>query len=318
MGPTRQRAGRDRLIEMGEKGVPVAERIFGEGSYLRPNFIQPYRCKNVLIEGVKIVRSPMWEVHPVLSQNVIVRDLTIESHGPNNDGVDPESCRDVLIEGCLFDTGDDCIAIKSGRNADGRRLNVPSENIIVRKCTMKDGHGGVVIGSEISGGCRNVFVEDCKMDSPNLDRALRFKSNADARRPPRERLHAQRRDRPGEGGRPHHRPALRGGGQGELPAHGAQREPRERHQQRQPAGPLRPRLSRRHHRRPALQRQSLLGSRGGRGAVGSGVGDLPQRQHRAGEEAAIGQLGVGSGGASGDSSTSSPCGASGACNALGD
>jgi unsaturated rhamnogalacturonyl hydrolase len=178
MGPTLQRAGRDRLIEMGEKGVPVPERIFGEGSYLRPNFIQPYRCKNVLIEGVKIVRSPMWEVHPVLSQNVIVRDLTIESHGPNNDGVDPESCRDVLIEGCLIDTGDDCIAIKSGRNADGRRLNVPSENIIIRKCTMKDGHGGVVIGSEISGGCRNVFVENCKMDSPNLDRALRFKSNA--------------------------------------------------------------------------------------------------------------------------------------------
>ncbi len=84
----------------------------------------------------------------------------------------------MLIEDCLFDTGDDCIAIKSGRNNDGRRVDVPSENIIVRNCTMKDGHGGVVIGSEISGGCRNVFVENCKMDSPNLDRALRFKTNA--------------------------------------------------------------------------------------------------------------------------------------------
>lgn len=176
--PTRQKAARDRLIEMAEKGVPVAERVFGEGSFLRPNFIQPYRCKNVLIEGVKIIRSPMWEVHPVLSQNVIVRDLTIETHGPNNDGVDPESCRDVLIERCLIDVGDDCIAIKSGRNADGRRVGVPSENIVVRKCTMKDGHGGVVIGSEISGGTRNVFIDDCDMDSPNLDRALRFKSNA--------------------------------------------------------------------------------------------------------------------------------------------
>ena len=120
----------------------------------------------------------MWEVHPVLSQNVIVRDLTIETHGPNNDGVDPESCRDVLIERCLIDVGDDCIAIKSGRNAGGRRIAVPSENIVVRKCTMKDGHGAVVIGSEISGGTRNVFVDDCDMDSPNLDRALRFKSNA--------------------------------------------------------------------------------------------------------------------------------------------
>ena len=176
--PSRQAAARKRLIEMGEKGVPVEQRVFGDGSFLRPNFIQPYRCRNVLIEGVTIVNSPMWEVHPVLCTNVIVRGLTINSHGPNNDGCDPESCRDVLIENCLFDTGDDCIAIKSGRNNDGRRLGVPSENFVIRNCTMKDGHGGVVIGSEISGGCRNVFAENCTMDSPNLDRALRLKTNA--------------------------------------------------------------------------------------------------------------------------------------------
>jgi unsaturated rhamnogalacturonyl hydrolase len=120
----------------------------------------------------------MWEINPVLCTNVTVRGLTIVSHGSNNDGCNPESCRDVLIENCLFDTGDDCIAIKSGRNNDGRRLNVPSENIVIRNCSMKDGHGGVVIGSEISGGCRNVFVENCTMDSPNLERALRFKNNA--------------------------------------------------------------------------------------------------------------------------------------------
>ncbi|HEX8352041.1 MAG TPA: glycosyl hydrolase family 28 protein, partial [Pyrinomonadaceae bacterium] len=112
------------------------------------------------------------------SQNVTVRGVNVNTHGPNNDGCDPESSRDVLIEDCVFDTGDDCIAIKSGRDEDGRRVGVPSENIVVRNCTMKDGHGGVVIGSEISGDVRNVFVEDCKMDSPNLDRALRFKSNA--------------------------------------------------------------------------------------------------------------------------------------------
>ena len=176
-GPS-QTAARNRLMQMAEQNVPVEQRRFGEGDYLRPQFIQPYRCRNILIEGVTILNSPMWEIHPVLSQNVTVRNVKIVSHGPNNDGCDPESCRDVLIEGCSFDTGDDCIALKSGRNADGRRLNVPIENVIVRNCEMKDGHGGVTIGSEISGGARYVFAENCRMDSPNLDRALRIKTNA--------------------------------------------------------------------------------------------------------------------------------------------
>jgi len=178
-GAPQQKPGRDRLFQMAERGVPVAERTFGDdGGYLRPQFIQPYRCRNVLIEGITIRNSPMWEIHPVLCENVTVRGVTVVTHGPNNDGCNPESCRDVLIERCHFDTGDDCIAIKSGRNADGRRLAAPSENIIVRDCRMKDGHGGVTIGSEISGGVRYVFAERCEMDSPNLDRALRFKNNA--------------------------------------------------------------------------------------------------------------------------------------------
>lgn len=167
-----------RLRRLAEEGVPVAERVFGPGSTIRPQFIQPYRCRNVLIEGVTIVRSPMWEIHPVECENVIVRRVTVSSHGPNNDGCDPESCRDVLIEDCVFDTGDDCIAVKSGRNADGRRLNRPSENIIVSGCVMMDGHGGVTLGSEITGGVRNVFVENCRMDSPRLNTAIRFKNNA--------------------------------------------------------------------------------------------------------------------------------------------
>ncbi|HVT90165.1 MAG TPA: glycoside hydrolase family 28 protein, partial [Tepidisphaeraceae bacterium] len=173
--PTAQKG---KLNAMGQNGTPVEQRIMGENDGLRPNFFQPYRCKNVMIEGVHIRRSPMWEINPVLCTNVIVRNLDIVSHGPNNDGCDPECCKDVLIEGCLFDTGDDCIAIKSGRNNDGRRVNVASENLIIRNCTMKDGHGGVTIGSEIAGSCRNVFVEDCKMDSPNLNAIFRFKSNA--------------------------------------------------------------------------------------------------------------------------------------------
>ena len=120
----------------------------------------------------------MWVIHPTFCTNVTVRGLTIRSHGSNNDGCDPESSRDVLIENCLFDSGDDCIAIKSGRNGDGRRVPIASENLVVRGCTMKDGHGGVVLGSECSGNIRNVFVENCTMDSPDLDRALRFKNNA--------------------------------------------------------------------------------------------------------------------------------------------
>lgn len=177
-GKPSQTADRASLFAMAEKGVPVAERVFGEGHYLRPNFIQPYRCMNVLIEGINIVNSPMWELHPVLCSNVTVRNVKINSHGPNNDGCDPESCSDVLIEGCEFDTGDDCIAIKSGRNADGRRLNTPTQNIIVRNCRMKDGHGGITVGSEISGGVKNLFAEGCKLDSPHLDHVFRVKNNA--------------------------------------------------------------------------------------------------------------------------------------------
>lgn len=177
-GDPNQRKARSALIDMAERGVPVSQRVFGEGHYLRPQFIQPYRCQNVLIEGLTIKNSPMWEIHPVLSTNVTVRGVRISSHGPNNDGCDPESCTDVHIKDCYFDTGDDCIAIKSGRNADGRRLNAPSQNIVIQDCQMKDGHGGITIGSEISGGVRNVFAENCRLDSANLDHALRVKNNA--------------------------------------------------------------------------------------------------------------------------------------------
>ena len=168
----------ERLAQLADAGIPPQERLFGEGHYLRSSFIQTYRSQNILISGVKFINSPMWVINPVLSQNITVRRVTINSHGPNNDGCDPESCRNVLIENCEFDTGDDCIAIKSGRNVDGRRLATPSENIVVRGCVMKDGHGGVVLGSEMSGGIRNVYVEDCRMDSPQLERAIRLKSNS--------------------------------------------------------------------------------------------------------------------------------------------
>src|SRR5205823_9382250 len=184
-GDPNQLPARNKLYEMVANGTPVSERVFGEGSYLRPSFIQPYRCQNVLIEGVTLRHSPMWQLHPVLCTNVTVRSVNVEREanateqtGPNTDGCDPESCKDVLIEGCTFATGDDCIAIKAGRNNDGRRVAVPSENIIIRNCRMKDGHGGITIGSEISGGVRNVFAYDCNLDSPILSTAIRFKNNA--------------------------------------------------------------------------------------------------------------------------------------------
>jgi polygalacturonase len=177
-GTHNQNLARKRLDNLNNENVPVAQRHFGPGDYLRPGFIEFNRCRNVMVEGVHIRRSPMWEIHPLLCTNVIVRGVDILSHGAKNDGCDPESCRDVLIEKCTFDTGDDCIAIKSGRNNDGRRVGVPSQDIIVRDCTMRDGHGGVTIGSEISGGCSNVFVENCEMSSPELACVLRLKSNA--------------------------------------------------------------------------------------------------------------------------------------------
>jgi polygalacturonase len=167
-----------RLVEMAENNIPVSERVFGEGHYLRPNFVEFFECKNILIQGITIINAPFWVIHPIKSENVIVDGVTINSHGPNNDGCDPEYSKNVIIKNCKFNTGDDCIAIKSGRDADGRRVAMKSENIIVQNCTMFDGHGGVTIGSEISGGVSNVYVENCIMNSPNLDIAIRLKTNS--------------------------------------------------------------------------------------------------------------------------------------------
>ena len=177
-GMPNQNKGRNLLFDMAENNVPPKERILGKGYFLRPNFFQPYKCKNILVEEVTFKDSPMWFLHPVLCENVTLRNVTVEGLGPNNDGFDPESSKNILIKNCYFNTGDDCIAIKSGRNNDGRRINVPSENIVIQNCVMKEGHGGVVIGSEISGGVRNVFAEDCLMSSPNLERAIRIKTNS--------------------------------------------------------------------------------------------------------------------------------------------
>jgi polygalacturonase len=176
--PRLQSDDRNALFKQNDDGVPVAQRVYGSGHFLRPTFVEPYRCKNILIEGVTIKNAPFWVLHPTLSTNVTIRRVTIIGHGPNTDGCDPESCRDVLIEDCIFDTGDDCIALKSGRNADGRRINVPVENVIIRGCRMNNGHGGVTVGSEVSGGARNIYAEKNRLDSPELERGLRVKTNS--------------------------------------------------------------------------------------------------------------------------------------------
>lgn len=169
---------RARLLQWGEDQVPVEKRVFTAEDGMRPQFVNFYRCNRVLIEDLTLLNSPFWVLHPLFCDDLIVRRVTVINDGPNGDGCDPESCNRVLIQDCVFETGDDCIAIKSGRNLDGRKWNTPSQNIVVRGCQMRDGHGGVVVGSEISGGYRNLFVEDCAMDSPNLERVIRIKTNS--------------------------------------------------------------------------------------------------------------------------------------------
>jgi polygalacturonase len=175
----RGKAGaRHKLHQMNDENAPISERTFGEGACLRPNLITFFCCHHVLVEGVTLLRSPMWQIHPLESDHIVIRGVTMEASGPNTDGCDPESCHHVLIEDCRFNTGNDCIAIKSGRNDDGRMVMFPSADMVIRRCHMRDGHGGVTLGSEIAGGLRNIFVEDCLMDSPNLRYALRIKNNA--------------------------------------------------------------------------------------------------------------------------------------------
>ena len=177
---------RPRLLQNGEDGVPMVDdngqrnkqRTFGPKDGLRPQLVNFTQCQRILIEDVTLLDSPFWVIHPLKSTDITVRGVHINNDGPNGDGCDPESCDRVLIERCYFNTGDDCIAIKSGRNRDGRERAMPSQNIIIRNCEMKNGHGGVVIGSEISGGAKNIFAHDCVMDSPNLDRVLRIKTNS--------------------------------------------------------------------------------------------------------------------------------------------
>jgi len=165
-------------FEMGARAVPVAKRVFGTPeAAIRPSFLSFVGCTNILLEDFTIGSGPNWTIHPIYCENVTIRGVKVITDGPNNDGIDPDSCRDVLIENCVFDTGDDCVVLKSGYNEDGWRVGRPTENVVMRHCSSKRGHGGLVIGSEMSGDVRNVFMEDCEFDG--TDRAIRIKSRRD-------------------------------------------------------------------------------------------------------------------------------------------
>ncbi len=167
--------GMVELFTMGKSRVPVEKRVFAtEAAGVRPPFIQFLECRDILIEGVTLLDGPSWNVHPVFCENVTIRAIYIKSHGPNNDGIDPDGCKNVLIEDCTIDVGDDNICLKSGRDEEAWEIGRPLENVIVRRCTTIAGHGGFVIGSEMSAGVRNVIVEDCHF--AGTQRGIRFKS----------------------------------------------------------------------------------------------------------------------------------------------
>lgn len=176
-GVTPEKADVDRLRQMGDDLTPVTERVFGKGTKLRPCAIEFNSCSKVLVEGVTLKNSPFWCIHPLYSEDVTVRNVTIDSHFPNNDGCDPESSRRVLIENCTFRTGDDAVAIKAGRDADGRRVARPSEDIVIRNCKFYSKCNGLCIGSEMSGGVKGVYMTNIKIG--DVKNALLFKSNLD-------------------------------------------------------------------------------------------------------------------------------------------
>ncbi len=173
----KQKEDQELSREMNHNHTPVDERVFGEGHFLRPQLIQLYECKNILVEGVKIEDSPFWCLHLLKCENITVRNIKYEAYNKNNDGIDPEYSKNLLIENITFNNSDDNVAIKAGRDDEGRTSNQASENIIIRNCHFKGLHA-IVIGSEMSAGVKNVFVENCDY-AGYLKRGIYLKSNPD-------------------------------------------------------------------------------------------------------------------------------------------
>ncbi|HEX8015843.1 MAG TPA: glycoside hydrolase family 28 protein, partial [Flavobacterium sp.] len=168
-----------KLYNLASYNKPMKERqMANDTARFRSQFIQFNRCENILMDGISITNSPFWTIHPFLSKDVVLRNLKVYAHGHNNDGVDPEMSQNVLIENCVFDQGDDAIAIKSGCGKNAWLLKTPSKNIVIRNCTVKNGHQLVAIGSELSGGIENVFIDNCTVvDRAKLNHLLFIKTN---------------------------------------------------------------------------------------------------------------------------------------------
>ncbi len=159
-------------------GIPPDQRVIPDHGRLRSAFVELYRCANVLVQGVTLRRSQFWQLHPTLCRNVRIDGVTTgDTTMPNTDGCNPESCDHVVITNCIFDAFDDCIAIKSGRDEDGRRVNTPSQNVVISGCSFQGPAGGVACGSEMSGGIRNVYVHDCMTHGSSVQHMLYVKSN---------------------------------------------------------------------------------------------------------------------------------------------
>ncbi|WP_426337445.1 glycoside hydrolase family 28 protein [Pseudoduganella sp. R-31] len=174
------RADASLLPALSEAGVAPEKRVFGLGHFLRPSMIQFVDCTNVLMQGYMVVNTPMWIHHPLNSRNVHIKRVRMDSIGPNSDGIDPEACDTVLVEGCEFNTGDDCIAIKSGKNRDTQYG--PTRNMLIQDCVMNSGHGGITLGSEMSAGIEHIYAQDIEFRNAHwasdpLWTAIRLKTN---------------------------------------------------------------------------------------------------------------------------------------------
>ena len=169
----------DKLLtrKMNNDNVPLEERIFGAEHLLRPHLIQFYECENILVDGIKITDSPFWCLHLLFSKNIIVRNVKYDAQNFNNDGIDPESSENILIENIEFNNQDDNIAVKAGRDLEARTLNRPSKNIVIRNCKF-GGYNAFAVGSEMSGGVHNVFLEDCTFGG-NVIYGIYLKGNLD-------------------------------------------------------------------------------------------------------------------------------------------
>ena len=168
----------DKLRAFAEEHIPLEDRVFGEGSFLRPSMIQLLHCERILIEDITLLNAPFWMLHPTYSHNITIRNLTFDSMYMNNDGIDIDSCHDVLIEDCSFRNGDDGIVMKSGRDEDGRNVGMNTNNVVIRDCVFPEVFHGFAIGSEMSGGVENIFCYNCDMGLVT-GIPLQFKSNQD-------------------------------------------------------------------------------------------------------------------------------------------